>query len=112
MKIAIPVAGGKLCAHFGHCELFALVDVDETAKKILKKEELPAPPHQPGLLPGWLKQQGADMVIAGGMGMRAQEFFGQMGIKVLVGAPSDTPEKVIDAWLQDNLVIGGNICDH
>lgn len=33
MKIAIPMAGGQLCMHFGHCEQFALVDVDETAGK-------------------------------------------------------------------------------
>ena len=28
MKIAIPLAAGRLCMHFGHCEQFALVDVD------------------------------------------------------------------------------------
>ena len=33
--IAIPVAGGQLCMHFGHCEQFALLDVDTASKQIL-----------------------------------------------------------------------------
>jgi Mrp family chromosome partitioning ATPase len=51
MKIAIPLADGKLAAHFGHCERFALLEVDLAAHKILKREEVETPPHQPGLLP-------------------------------------------------------------
>ena len=36
MKIAIPLAEGKLCIHFGHCETFALIDVDVEKKEIGK----------------------------------------------------------------------------
>ncbi len=35
MKIAIPLAEGKLTMHFGHCASFALVDVDAANEKIL-----------------------------------------------------------------------------
>ena len=56
MKIAIPLAEGKLTMHFGHCQSFALVDVDPQTKKIIRTEELAAPPHQPGLLPPWPKR--------------------------------------------------------
>ncbi len=56
MRIAIPVADGKLAAHFGHCEKFALIDVDEEKKEILANEMTEAPPHQPGLLPVWLDE--------------------------------------------------------
>jgi len=51
MKIAIPLADGKLSMHFGHCEEFALIEVDEHQKNILGREILTDPPHQPGLLP-------------------------------------------------------------
>ena len=34
MKIALPLADGKLCMHFGHCEIFAIVEVDDIAKTI------------------------------------------------------------------------------
>jgi len=29
MRYAVPVSGGVVATHFGHCEHFALVDVDE-----------------------------------------------------------------------------------
>ena len=33
MKIAIPLANGQLAMHFGHCEQFALIDVDEATRQ-------------------------------------------------------------------------------
>ena len=59
MKVAIPLADGKLAMHFGHCEKFAILEVDENQKKITNQQVIPAPEHQPGLLPRWLHEQGA-----------------------------------------------------
>ena len=112
MRIAIPLADGKLAMHFGHCERFALVDVDPVRKKIVKREDIDAPPHHPGLLPPWLAERGASMIIAGGMGQRAQGLFNEHGIKVLVGAPAETPEKLVADFLAGTLQEGENICDH
>ncbi|MFC1552262.1 iron-sulfur cluster carrier protein MrpORP [Candidatus Latescibacterota bacterium] len=44
MKIAIPLAEGKLAMHFGHCEQFALIGVDENGSVISKEEITPPPP--------------------------------------------------------------------
>ena len=112
MKIAIPTANGILCPHFGHCEKFALIDVDENQKTILHQTSVTPPPHEPGLLPRWLHEQGATVVIAGGMGQRAQSLFTQNNITVVVGAPSDTPETIVDQYLSGNLISGANMCDH
>jgi len=112
MKIAIPLADGKLCVHFGHCETFALVDADPAARKITGREDVVPPPHEPGLLPKWLAEKGVGMVIAGGMGQRAQGIFAEQGIKTLVGAPVDSPEKLVEAYLAGNLQAGDNTCDH
>jgi len=112
MKIAIPIAEGKLCMHFGHCEQFALLDVDEKAKKITGKQLLTPPAHEPGVLPRWLHQQGASIIIAGGMGSRAQSLFAENGIEVVVGALGDEPEKVATAYLNGTLKAGDNVCDH
>lgn len=105
MRIAIPRASGKLASHFGHCEYFALVDVDTSEKKILKREDIEASPHQPGLLPPWLADRGAEMIIAGGMGQRAQGLFAQQGIEVVLGAPVDTPEKLVSEYLAGTLAV-------
>jgi len=112
MRIAIPISEDKLSAHFGHCERFALLDVDPTAKKILKREDIEAPPHQPGLLPPWLAEKGVNMIIASGMGQRAQELFADQGIQVVVGAASEIPEKIVRDYLAGTLKVGENVCDH
>jgi len=112
MKIAIPVAGNVLCPHFGHCERFAIAEVNPEQKQILNMELVDAPPHQPGLLPRWMHERGVDLVIAGGMGQKAISLFNQLGIKVLVGAMPDTPENIIQAYLNNTLQTGQNVCDH
>jgi ATP-binding protein involved in chromosome partitioning len=112
MRIAIPLAEGRLSAHFGHCERFALLEVDPASKKITRKEELPAPEHEPGLLPKWLAERGANVIIAGGMGSRAQGLFAEQRIQVVVGAPAETPEALAAAYLAGTLTAGENVCDH
>jgi len=112
MRIAIPVAQGKLAMHFGHCEQFALVDVDEEKKTVTSQEIVQAPEHQPGLLPRWLAERGANVIIAGGMGMRAQQLFSAQGIVVAVGAPAVEPQALAAAYINGTLLTGPNVCDH
>lgn len=112
LVIAIPVAGGRLCMHFGHCEQFAVLDVDTAGKEILNFRQLAAPPHQPGLLPRWLHEQGVNLVIACGMGQRAQRVFAENDIQVIVGAPAESPESIVRSYLDGKLQPGENICDH
>jgi ATP-binding protein involved in chromosome partitioning len=112
MRFAIPVSGGTMSAHFGHCEQFALIDVDEASKKITKKEFVNSPGHQPGLLPQWLAENGVTLVIASGMGSRAQGLFQQNNIGVIIGTMESDPEKAVLSYLNDALETGANICDH
>jgi predicted Fe-Mo cluster-binding NifX family protein len=110
MKFAIPLAEGKLTAHFGHCQEFALVEVEDN--QIKNKETLVPPPHEPGVLPKWLHDLGADVIIAGGMGARALDLFAQNDIKVIVGAAALAPEELVKQYLDNTLQTGGNVCDH
>ena len=112
MKIALPIAQNQLCMHFGHCEAFAFYEVDEKSKKILNKECHIPPQHEPGILPPWIKSHGADVVITGGMGMRAQSLFVSAGVKVITGAPGLDPEDVVQKYLDNTLQTGENVCDH
>ncbi len=111
-RIAIPLADGRLAQHFGHCECFALVDVSPATGTIVDRQDVAAPPHQPGLLPPWLAERGAAIILAGGMGQRAQELFTGQGIRVIVGAPSACPEDLVRAYLAGTLEVGVNTCDH
>ena len=112
MKIAIPTANGKLTMHFGHCEKFTMLDVDPETKAITGTTELDPPPHEPGVLPHWLGQQGTDLIIAGGMGQHAQRLFEEQNIAVIVGAASATPEALVKAYMEQALETGTNACDH
>jgi len=110
IKIAIPMAEGKLTAHFGHCQNFALIDVENN--EIKNKEVHVPPPHEPGVLPKWLHEMGATLIIAGGMGNRAISLFQENDIEVITGAPALPPEELVMNYLNNELVTGNNLCDH
>jgi len=112
MLIAIPIDNNKLDLHFGHCKKFALIKIDPKTQKILSREDIQAPPHQPGLLPAWLAGLKVNIVIAGGMGQRAKELFEKQNITVLIGAPQISPEELVTQYLKGALKCGENCCDH
>jgi len=112
MKIAIPTADGKLAMHFGHCEQFAIIDVNDETKEIISEDYLTPPPHEPGVLPKWLADQGANCIISGGMGGRAQSLFTNNNIQVITGAASGIPRDLVKDFLDNKLLTGDNLCDH
>jgi predicted Fe-Mo cluster-binding NifX family protein len=103
---------GKLSSHFGHCEQFVLFNVEADGKTVKSKQMLTPPPHEPGTFPKWLHEQGATIIIAGGMGSRAQSLFDQNGIRVVVGASSNEPDLLVRQFLDGSLITGSNVCDH
>jgi predicted Fe-Mo cluster-binding NifX family protein len=111
MRIAVPVTGGILSSHFGHCEQFVLFDVEADGMTIRDRQVLVPPPHEPATFPRWLHEQGATVIIAGGMGSRAQSLFDENGIRVLVGTSSSDPERLIGDFLAGRLETGANTCD-
>jgi len=111
MKVAVPLVEGSLSMHFGHCDSFALMELDDNGK-VTKREDKVPPPHEPGVLPAWLAEQGVTHVIAGGMGSRAQQLFNNQGIAVIIGAPFRKPEALAEACHAGTLEGGENICGH
>jgi Mrp family chromosome partitioning ATPase/predicted Fe-Mo cluster-binding NifX family protein len=109
-KIALPLDGDRLSTHFGHSSAFAIYEVAGGRIVGEKREEPPA--HAPGVLPGWLRERGVDVVLAVGMGSRAMSMFEEAGIEVVSGAPSGTPREVVGSYLQGTLAPGENVCDH
>ena len=111
MVITVPVVQGRLSQHFGHCENFRFYHIDKD-KNIIRQEEKTPPPHEPGVLPKWLSEEGADVIITGGMGMHAQRLFRNYGIEVVMGAPEGDPACIVEEWLEGQLQTGENRCDH
>lgn len=111
MKIAIATDGNLVSAHFGHCQTYTIYEVDESKKKVINKEVIENPGHQPGFLPGYLAKLGVNCIIAGGMGPRAQELFAQNNIETITGV-SGRVDDVIQEYLNGNIADRGNLCDH
>ena len=110
MTVAVPTTQGGVSAHFGHCEQFMLFDISDG--QVAGSRSLTPPPHEPGVLPRWLHEQGAHVIITGGMGQRARQLFDHYGITTVVGISSGSPDEVIQEYLKGTLESGGNLCDH
>jgi len=112
MRIAIPLAQGQLSLHFGHCDQFAIFDIDDNINKVINRKDETPPAHEPGALPRWLHENNVSIIIAGGMGQRAQQLLARNDIKVIIGASGQSPEELVSAYLKNTLETGDNICDH
>lgn len=109
-KIAIPTTSGALSSHFGHCQKFAVYNIEEN--KIVSNEMITPPPHEPGSHPAFLRELGCSTIIAGGMGTRAQDLFAQNNIEVFIGVPDLSLDELVETYLAENLKSGDNLCDH
>lgn len=109
--LAVPSANpGGLEAgmgmHFGHCDLYTLVEVDVEGKTVQSVRTLSSIPHQQGgcLAPvQYLADNGVNKLLAGGMGMRPLMGFQQTGIEVLFAGNFATVGDAVNAYLEGKL---------
>ena len=107
---AVPTENEKLCAHFGHCEKFAII---ETVNKEIVDEKFVNPPvHEPGAYPAYLAQLGVSTIISGGMGQKARQLFSMNNIEVCIGVSAESPKILVEHYLKGELKTGENLCDH
>jgi predicted Fe-Mo cluster-binding NifX family protein len=105
MKIAIPIENGRLHGDFSRCHQFALVEMDADKKLTLRTSIVSAPEHPPGRFPRWLRDEGVQVVISGGIGPRALTIFGHCGIEVRTGTAGAPVEQVAAAYLNGELAM-------
>ncbi|MBN2508807.1 MAG: NifB/NifX family molybdenum-iron cluster-binding protein [Spirochaetales bacterium] len=95
--------------HFGHAREFAFVNVENG--KAGDPEYIAPPPHAPGVIPQFVGDQGAGVIITGGMGQMAVNLFKQQGIEVILGAQG-TIQDTLSVFLEGTLESTGPVCDH
>ena len=108
MKIAITAENNDglestVAQHFGHAPFFVLVDVQDG--QVTSVETIPNPfaeAHQPGQIPAFIREQKADVILSGGMGGRALQFFTQEGVQTATGAHG-TARQSLDDYLGGRL---------
>ncbi len=109
--IAIPsgAPGGleaALGAHFGHCDLYTLVQVENG--EVAQVNVIPNMPHQQGgcMAPvQHLANNGVTQLIAGGMGLRPLMGFNQVGIEVYYGGAAQSVGEAVKAMLEGKLSV-------
>ena len=107
MKVAISTDGDYVSAHFGRCPSFTIADIKDN--KVITKEEIDNPGHHPGYLPKFLYEKGAEYIVAGGMGQRAQILFNENNIKTVMGI-SGKIDDVLNQICNGTLKGGESLC--
>lgn len=108
MKVAISTDGNSVSAHFGRCPEFTIAEINNN--EISDKVTIGNPGHHPGFLPKFLHEKGVSVIIAGGMGMRAQELFNEVGIQTVMGISGDI-NTVIQKIAAGTLEGGESLCN-
>ncbi|MDB4433231.1 NifB/NifX family molybdenum-iron cluster-binding protein [bacterium] len=91
--------GGQVSSHFGRCPFFVLAEADAstvTSSRVIRNPSFEV--HHPGVVPRFIRDLGANVIIAGGMGPRAIDLFHGFGIDVATGT-TGTVEQVLGAYL-------------
>jgi len=103
----VSTDSGMVAQHFGRCPQFTMAEIENG--KIVKKEVIDNPGHSTGFLPKFFHEKGVKIVIAGGAGWRAQQFFQEYGIELVLGA-SGSVEGALQKFAEGKLKGGESSC--
>lgn len=110
MKIAVTYENGRVFQHFGHTEQFKIYQVEDGKVTASQVVETAGSGH--GALAGFLRDQGVDTLICGGIGGGAKTALAQAGIQLYGGVSGNTDQAVEDL-LAGKLVFQPDIlCSH
>ena len=102
---------GQMSQHFGRCPYYLIVDVE--GDEIKKTDSVNNPyynNHVPGMVPQFINEQRANVMIAGGMGPRAIDMFSNLGMEVVTGAIGNVGN-ILQAYLSGE-ISGVEPCEH
>lgn len=102
MKIAIPTKNNQVDDHFGHCDYFTVVTVEDN--KVISSEKVDSG-NSCGCksnIVNTLKEQGVDTMLAGNMGQGAFNKINASQIKVVRGCSGEI-DTVLSEYLAGNI---------
>ena len=110
MKIAVTYENGQVFQHFGHTAQFKLYQVEDG--QVLSSQVVETNGSGHGALAGFLKDQGVDTLLCGGIGGGAKTALAQAGIE-LYGGVSGSADQAVEDLLAGRLVFQPDIlCSH
>lgn len=111
-RIAVPLAGGRVSAHYGQSSHFAVFDVDVAAGAICGRSVLEAPGEHVCGMSGWLREQGVGAMIVAGIGQGALAHLAAAGITVWGGDAQEDAESLVLAAMAQKLMTSPQSCRH
>ena len=110
MKIAVTYENGQIFQHFGHTQQFKIYEVEGNSVKDAQVVDTMGSGH--GALGGFLREQGVDALICGGIGGGAQMALAEAGIR-LYGGVSGSADEAVQALISGNLTYNPDVtCSH
>ena len=110
MKIAVTYQDGMVFQHFGHTEQFKIYTVENGS--IVSADVVDTNGQGHGALAGFLKENGIDTLICGGIGGGARNALAEAGIELFPGAAGNADEQV-ESFLAGKLSYNPNTrCSH
>ncbi len=110
MKIAVTYEAGMIFQHFGHTAQFKIYEIEKDEVKTAQVVDTDGFGH--GALADFLRQQGVQVLICGGIGGGAQVALANAGIALYGGVHGDADEAV-EALLAGQLAFNPNVrCNH
>lgn len=100
MIIATTYENGNICQHFGHTEAFKFYKIENN--EIIESQIIEPKGFAHGTLPTFIKNNGAGILICGGLGGGARELIAEAGIQLYPGAAGDS-DAVVQAFLTKTL---------
>jgi len=106
-RVAIPIVNNQLSENFGECNYYTIFEIDKkikSAKTTLLPDSITLQE-----LPSWLKKEGVTDVVTYKVNRLIINLFVAEKINLFLGIAIDTPEKIIDDYMQGKLVSDGKI---
>ena len=109
MKIALPSHNHNVDDHFGHCEYFTVLTIDN--KQITAEENVQSTQGCgcKSNIVGTLSEMGVTFMLAGNIGGGAINMLNSHGIQVVRGCSGDV-SAVAEQWLAGNVTDSGLVC--
>ena len=110
MKIAVTYEAGQVFQHFGHSEQFKVYTVENG--QVVSSQVVDTNGSGHGALAGFLRAQGVDILICGGIGGGARTALAQAGIQLYPGV-SGPADQAVEALLTGTLHFNPDtVCAH
>ncbi len=111
MIVAVPYLQGNVNAHFGSTQAFLVAEALDGNVERASVFEVQGMQHNHAGIAGFLKEQGVEVILAGGMGAPMQQALKAQGFDLYCGVSGPAVEAV-EAFLRGEIEQSESTCGH